>query len=45
MVSNFSVASLFKVSLMPAPADGDGAKPVTRADIEKTKQLCALEPV
>ena len=41
MVSNFSVASLFKVNLLPQ--GGDAQESVTKADIEKVKKACQLE--
>ena len=41
MVSNFSVVSLFKINMLPT---GDSTvKPITGAEIEKVKKLCALE--
>ena len=43
MVSNFSVASLFKVNLLPQ--GGDAQESVTKAEIEKVKKACQLEKV
>lgn len=43
MVSNFSVAGLFKVNLLPL--GGNAAQSVTKADLDKVKKLCQIEKV
>ena len=41
MVSNFSVASLFKVNLLPQGPNA--AEAITQADLDKVKKVCQIE--
>lgn len=41
MVSQFNVATLFKINLLPQ--GGSAADRMTRAELEKAKQACQIE--
>jgi len=41
MVSNFSVATLFKINLLPQGGNADQS--ITKADLEKVKKVCQIE--